>query len=74
MSVVVTSFQAGLIKKLLERGKEIEFEVFNAIIGVSILNENLQPDTAQDKLKEIFPVTLFNRTVGTSTPNIKQEP
>ena len=74
MPHVITDFQAGLIKKLLERGKPIEREVLNAIVGWNLLDEDLRPEDAPEKLRALFPETLINRTVGVNNLTIKTEP
>ena len=74
MPRIITDFQVGLVRKLLERGKIIGKEVFNAIVGFDLLKEDIGPENAYEKLKDIFPATLLNRTVKANSLVIKQEP
>ena len=75
MKNAITAFQVGLINKLVKRGKVIEKEVFNAIVGYKAIKEDLTPQNIEAQLQEIYPITLYNRMVyNPSCMKIKQEP
>ena len=79
MKRTVTEFEIGLIRKLHQRGKMIEKEVINAILGGKLWKEDLSPQDKEGfkaRILEHLPVSIYNYIVG--QPNglavIKQEP
>ena len=75
MSEKITMFQVGLVNKLIKRGKPIEKEVFNAILGYNAINKDLTGENIRETLYDLFPTHLYNRMVqDTSLVFIKLEP
>ena len=74
MSHNINLFQIGLVNQLVKRGKPIEKEVFNAIVGYNAISEDLDNNSIKSKLGEIYPRNIYNRMVqNTLFIKIKQE-